>query len=488
MSVSLIDYPDDCLNLAGDCLPIEFSTDSLQESAYAAWDVKIYDTDIADVVAGSKLLVGGVEFTFGASADTANNVIAMSVSGIDAGFTANHFINSHFDHGTSGSYAWIRPKVRSWEVAATITGLDASPSSKNLSAIPTPVKAKEAYGVLVTVSTVTEETNYILFEATIPAEFKTDPAHETIENSSIVIKKDFGALFDAYLSSYLPTVQSAVANEVHALTDLSKKFAIQGMEMWGIPTNFYGLPVPALPQTVHITKGKTKTGEDSLSYCDKSLLGVWPKTMACGSVLVVSMYDPDGPSGCGFTVSYRGISGSIGSALNPVPTTTNTYAWTLVARLDVLSYVDDITSVRINPQNGGINGSVHEIDVIHAPAETLVYKTSKATYCSIIAQPLNQAEFGNATDFISKCKSCAGLSSDVVKQSVNSSRYQNVTFNLFNENKYFPEELEEFFSSDEVYWLRGNDLYFIEPTSGNSKVYEYRKNTNPVFKGKLLLT
>jgi len=161
MSVSLIDYPDDCLNLAGDCLPIEFSTDSLQESAYAAWDVKIYDTDIADVVAGSKLLVGGVEFTFGASADTANNVIAMSVSGIDAGFTANHFINSHFDHGTSGSYAWIRPKVRSWEVAATITGLDASPSSKNLSAIPTPVKAKEAYGVLVTVSTVTEETNYI---------------------------------------------------------------------------------------------------------------------------------------------------------------------------------------------------------------------------------------------------------------------------------------------------------------------------------------
>lgn len=488
-NVTLDAYPDNCLNLAGDCCEISFTTSILQQSAYAAWDVKIYDTDIADAVAGTKLFVGGVLFTFGASADAVNNVIAISVAGIEAGFLANHFINKHFDHGTSGSYVWIRPKVRSWGVSATITGLDAVPSSKNISEVPTPVKAKEAHGALVTVETVDLEDNYILFEATIPTEFEADPAHETIDSGSISIKKDFGSLFDAFLFPTLPTIP-AVASEVTNLSNISKKFAIQGMEIWGVPTNFYGDADPALGQEVHITKGKSKTGED-IAYCDKVIYGCVNKNISCNQPLFLSQYNAGGGGGTPqFTVILKNAAGSTISTntVGPSVAEATTYAWTLVTRIDLYSYADQVAEVRIQPKYGGLSGTVQSIGVIHNDADILVYRTSKYTYASIFVQPLTEAEFGNATEFISKCRPCGGDTTSILREAVNSERYQNVTFNLFNEQLYNECELQEFFSSPEVYWVKDGDLYFIEPSTTNTKVYERRKNIVSSFKGKLRLT
>ena len=103
MAVTDLTVPEECINLAGDCIPVEFTTDGLQESAYVSWQLEIYDTDIADAVAGSVLIVAGQKFTFAASADNDNNIIGISIAGIEAGFAANSFIDNNFDHGTSGS-------------------------------------------------------------------------------------------------------------------------------------------------------------------------------------------------------------------------------------------------------------------------------------------------------------------------------------------------------------------------------------------------
>lgn len=486
-NVTLNQYPDNCLNLAGDCCEIGFTTSVLQQSAYVAWDVKIYDTDIADAVTGSKLFVGGVMFTFG-TPSAANNIIGASVAGIESGFLQNHFINKHFDHGTSGSYVWLRPKVRSWDVSATLTGLDATPSSKNISAIPTPVKAKEAHGALVTVETSGEETNYILFEATIPTEFETDAAHSSIDSGSISIKKDFGALFDAYLFPTLPTIP-AVGNEVNNIPNISKKFSIQGMEIWGVPTNFYGSPDPTLGQVVHITKGKSKIGED-LAYCDKVPYVCFPKYMTCNQPLFVSQYNEGGGGGSPkFRVTLKDVDSNTLSNNEVSPTTdANTYVWTLVTRIDLYSYVGDVVEVRVQCNYGGFSGVANSVKVLHREADILVYRTSKYTYNSIFTQPLTSVEAGNATEFISKCVPCGGDMTAITREAVNSQRFEQLTFNLYNENLYNECELEELFSSPEVYWMKDEKLYFIEPSVSNSKVYERRKTTNPVFKGKLRLT
>ena len=487
MAITLADYPDECLNLAGDCCWIEYSTTSLQESAYAAWQVEIYDTDIADAVDGTKLFVGGVLFTFGASADTANNIIVATVAGIGAGFTANHFINKHFDHGTSGSYAWLRPKVRSWEVSATITGLDATPSSKIISAVPTPVKAKEAYGVLVTVEQSDGEDSNIIFEATIPAEFETDFAHENIDTGSILIRKDFGHLFDAFLYPTLPTIP-AVANEVTNITGLVQQFSFQAMEIWGVPTNFYGNASPVLSQSILIAKGATRINETT-DLCNKSIYGCTPKTMSCNQVVMVSQYNEGGGSGTPqFIITLKDASGSTLGTGTVNGSGADTYVWTLATRIDLYSYADQVAEVRIQPKYGGFSGTANSIAVLHQNADTLVYRTSKYVYQTIMVQPVSGVEIGNATDFISKCKPCKGDTTKVVREAVNSERYMDVEFTLFNDKYYNECELQEFFSSPEVYWVVDEELYFIEPSVANTRVFERRKNTNASFKGKLKLT
>jgi len=488
MAFALIDYPDGCLNLSKSCCAVEYSEGNLLESAYVAWDVKIYDTDIADAVAGSTLAVRGALFTFAAAADTSKNIIAISVAGIQAGFLANHWIISNFDHGVVGSYVWIRPKVRSWDVAATLSGLDAAPSSRTLSAVPTPVKAREAYGVICSVEYQDGEDTYKLFDATIPAEFESDPSHETIVAASVVIKKDLGNLFDAYLSSVLPTIP-AVANGVTPHTDISKNFTLKGQEIWGIPTNFFGAAVPVLGQAVHITKGALKVGETALAFCDKNAYTCMPKTIHCQQPVFCSIYDPAGGAGTPqWTISTKDASGSTLGTTTETGTGALTYVWTLVTRFDVYIYADSVEQLRIQIKNGGISGTTYNMAINRQPAGTLVYKTSKEVYNSIMVQPLSEAQVGNATDFISKCRPCGGDSTSVVREAVNTESYQDVSFTLFNENLYYECELQELFSSTEVYLVKDNKLYFIEPKNSGTKVFEYRGNTNPVFKGKLLLT
>lgn len=483
MALTLDNYPDECINLVDDCAEIEFGTDSLEEEAYSATALVITAGDLSTVVADeSELRIAGHTFYFKTTPDNDLNEIGTSVANVVTGLNANSFILAYFTVTSSGGVS-ITPKIAGMDFSVSLIGLNADITYKNFSYTPTPYKAKEAYGVFVKVVNV--GTTDVIFNTAIIAEFETDYDQQDVNSASISIKKDIGPLLDGYLETVLPSIHSTPVGVIHEQQALSKKFTLWGAEMWGVPSNVFGPDYPTLGTTIHVAKGYSVRGENPTDYCSKTFYGVVPKSMSCKSILMVASYNSSGGgSDNSFNIYLRDDDSTLGSFLYTAPVNSNCYIWQLVVRIDTESYSDDIRVVRMNIRQGS-NGQNVDINVLRDEyAETLIYRTSKHTFASIVVQRIRGATVGHGSEFITACRDCPASDNERRRRDAVHKPYEELEFVLFDQDKYYELEIMEFFSSPEVYWVNGNDMVFLEPVTDGTEVYAYKQNLNVKFTGK----
>ena len=500
--LTLDTIPDDCLNGADDCLKIGFTTDNLVESVGSLVKAIISETDASDFQVGTTIAINGVKFTLAGSSDFDTNEITYSATESDmlvniaTVFSGNYYILKNYTIFINGTDLELTPKKATLQTNIAYTNLSGATPEKEISFDPDPVVVRPGYSVKV--SLIDDDSTEELAEVRIYA--LPTPTADLTDIDSHVIEKDVSGIVKSYLSSPLPSIDTVINPPIFKTNDSIRKIRFDLGEVYGTPLNQYKWIQVATPFAV--LNGGSRKGFDLSDYCD-SLLNIEESgvNITCDQVAWLYRYIAN-PTDyqLSYNVEFFSPSGaSLGSKIISSVTNEAYYLFAMQVGLPQLAgelanapviNIQDIASytVTVNYRESGIlvDTDTFTFNVINAPDnECFVYKTSLGTFSSISTQGLNARTLEVAREFIELCTPCTQTVTTKSTETTSLKRTLALTFNLFNNDVYQNRQLEEFFSSREVYWRSGGELYHVQPQNDNTQLYQRKSNLNPVFNARL---
>lgn len=502
MPLTIDTVPSDCLNGAGDCLLIGFTTDALVEATGNLNPVLISQADAGDFQLGTTIAINSAIFTLaGASNPAANQVQysgtpAIMLTNLETVLSTNYYIQKNYTIQIVGSELQLTPKLAILQTDLIFDNLSGASTTRETSFLADPVQTRPGYSAKVCLTDA--DTNFVLGEVRIYAIPKANDDFTDI--ASYRLDKDVAAVIQKSLSCPLPSLETVNEPTVFDASGLARRVTFTAAEAYGAPLNHYQQLTNPTPFAV--LNGGVRRGEDLTDLCggllkleeDKINLfckqPFWLYRYTGGGTALdiyehnVEFFDIAGTSlgsrnidvqnaanikVMAFESGFSQMTGSMG-VLGVDPADVHTYTVTIVHTLSGIPQSSDSVTFTV---------------IGHSEAETLIFKTSLGTFTSLYLNPLNSVTMNGAQEFIQLCTPCGASVSDRGSHSVRVNDTFDLSFSLYNIEEYDCRMVEELFASEEVYWMRDGLMYHIQPNNEDVLVFQRRTNINPVFNAKL---
>lgn len=503
MPLTIDSVPSECLNGADDCLLIAFTTDNLVESAGALNPVVISEADAGDFQVGTTIAINSAIFTLAGASDPAVNEVQYSgtpstmLTNLETAANANYYIQKNYTVGIVGTELRFTPKLATLQTDVIFDNLSGVVSTREVSFLASPVVVRNGYSAKVCLKDA--NTSEDLGEVRIYAIPQANDDFTGI--ASYRLDKDVAAVIKKSLSCPLPGLELVVQPSITNQPGLVRNVTFTAAEAYGSPLNHYQELTNPTPFAV--LNGGVRRGENLADRCNEFVnLEEESVKVVCNQPIWLYRYLGSNPTTIDIyehTVEFYSSAGSLlGSATIDV---TNALGSTMFAFESGFPQLGaTMVAAGVNPDDVAwwrimviysLSGIPQDQDfkvftlLPHEKAEILVFKTSLGTFTSLFTQELNTVVFNGAQEFIQLCTPCGASVSDRGSHSIRVNNTFDLSFSLFNIEDYDVRMVEELFGSEEVYWLRGGQMYHIQPNNTDIVVHQRRTNINPVFNAKL---
>lgn len=502
MGLTIDNVPADCLNGVDDCLEIAFTTDNLIEAAGSLEPVIISETDAGDFQIGTIIGINSAGFVLAAASDPSVNEVQYSgtpatmLSNLSTAVQQNYYINKNYTVAIVGTELRLTPRKAILQTDLVYENLSGGVDRKEVSFLANPVRVRSGYSAKVHL--IDADTDEDLGEVRVYAIPKANNDYTGIE--SYRLGKDVAAIIKQSLSSPLPAYTTNVEPEIILVQGLVRNVEFVAAEAYGSPLNHY--EEISLGSSFAVLNGGARKGDDLEEFCSSFVnMEVGPVNVTCNQPFWLYRHSPESSPALVYiqSVEFFSISGSsLGSKIIDIKNASlaNMFAFEvgfpqLEASMGLLGISPkDVASwtVTIELSASGIPQDVDTItfDLVRPnDSSPLIFKTSLGTFSSIFVQAVNSVILNGAQEFIRLCTPCGASVDERGTNSVRVNDTFDISFNLYNIEMYDTRIVEELFASEEVYWVRDDKFYHLQPQNEDVLIFQKGVNINPIFNAKL---